>query len=94
MRLGVQSLALLSALRICRCHELWCRSQTGLGSAVAVASLGISICRRGSPQKKEILFLYDWVTWLYSRRNWHNMAINYIFLNSTFKKCFKEILFF
>ena len=28
MRLQVQSLALLSRLRIRHCHELWCRSQT------------------------------------------------------------------
>ena len=27
MRLHVQSLALLSELRIWHCHELWCRSQ-------------------------------------------------------------------
>ena len=33
----VRSLALLSGLRIQRCHELWCRSQTWLGSRVAVA---------------------------------------------------------
>ena len=32
MRLWVQSLALLSRLRIQCCHELWCRSQTWLGS--------------------------------------------------------------
>ena len=40
MRLWVQSLALLSGLRIWHCHELWCRSQTQLifGIAVAVVS--------------------------------------------------------
>ena len=37
MRLWVQSLALLSGLRIWRCRELWRRSQTRLGSGVAVA---------------------------------------------------------
>ena len=37
MRLWVQSLALLSRLRTWHCHELWCRLQTRLGSAVAVA---------------------------------------------------------
>ena len=31
------SLALLSGLRIERCHELWCRAQVWLGSCVAVA---------------------------------------------------------
>ena len=30
MRLWVQSLAMLSVLRIRRCRELWCRSQTWL----------------------------------------------------------------
>ena len=37
VRLQVQSLALLSGLRIGHCHELWCRSQTQLRSRVAVA---------------------------------------------------------
>ena len=56
MRTWVQSLAPLSELRIWHCRELWCRSQTRLGSSLAVAaavavagrsdltpSLGISI---------------------------------------------------
>ena len=38
MRLWDGSLALLSGLRIQGCHELWCRSQTRLGSGVAVAA--------------------------------------------------------
>ena len=37
MRLQVRSLALLRGLRIWRCLELWCRSQTRLGFRVAVA---------------------------------------------------------
>ena len=37
MRLRVQSLALLSGLRIWRCHEMWCRSQTWLRSGIAGA---------------------------------------------------------
>ena len=37
MRLHVRSLASLSGLRIQRCHELWCRSKTRLGSDIAVA---------------------------------------------------------
>ena len=37
MRIGVQSLALLSGLNIRHCHELWCRWQRQLGSCVAVA---------------------------------------------------------
>ena len=37
MRFRVQSLASLSGSRIWSCRELWCRSQTRLGSGVAVA---------------------------------------------------------
>ena len=37
MRWQVRSLASLSGLRILHCRELWCRSQTRLGSRVAVA---------------------------------------------------------
>ena len=37
MRLWVGSLASLSGLRIRCCRELWCRSQTLLGSCIAVA---------------------------------------------------------
>ena len=36
-RLGVPSLASLSEFWISHCRELWCRSQTGLGSGIAVA---------------------------------------------------------
>ena len=66
MRLQVQSLASLSGVRIRRCCELWCRSQTWLRSGVAVAvaqaghyssdstpSLGTSICHRWDPKKKK-----------------------------------------
>ena len=42
MRLQVQSLPLFSGSRIWRCHELWCRSQTQLGSCVAVAVVKVS----------------------------------------------------
>ena len=35
-RTQVQSLASLSGLRIRHCRELWCRSQTRLGSSIAV----------------------------------------------------------
>ena len=64
MRLQLGPLALLSGLRICRCHELWCRLQTWLRSCVAVAvaqasscssnstpSLGTSKCWEGSPKE-------------------------------------------
>ena len=37
MKLWVRSLASLSGLRSRHCRELWCRSQTQLGSCVAVA---------------------------------------------------------
>jgi len=37
MRLQVWSLASLSGLRIWCCRELWCRSQTWIGSGIAVA---------------------------------------------------------
>ena len=64
MRLQVRSLASLSGLRMQHCGELWCRSQTWLGSGVAVAvaqagsyssdltpHLGTSICCGSSPKK-------------------------------------------
>ena len=62
MRLQVQSLALLSGLRVQHCREQWCRWQTRLGSSVAVAvagshsfnstpSLGTSMCCGCSPEK-------------------------------------------
>ena len=37
MRLWVQSLASVSGLRIWHCLEMWCRSQTRLGSGIPVA---------------------------------------------------------
>ena len=60
MRLGVQSLTLLSGLRIQCCCELWCRLQTQLRSCVAVAvacgsdltpSLRTSICHMSYPKR-------------------------------------------
>ena len=64
MRIRVQSLALLSELRMWCCCELWHRSQTCLGSAIAMAvagsyssdltpSLGTSTCYRCSPKKQK-----------------------------------------
>ena len=61
---AVPSLTSLSALRIQRCHELWCRLKMRLRSRITVAvanscssdstpSLGISICYRCSPKKKK-----------------------------------------
>ena len=62
MRTQVRSPALLSQLRIRRCRELWCRSQTQLQSGVAMAlasrlqlwfdpSLETSICRGCGPEE-------------------------------------------
>ena len=64
MRMWVHSLASLSGLRIQGCCEPWCRSQTRLGSCVAVAvvqagscssdwtpSLGTSTCHGSGPRK-------------------------------------------
>ena len=64
MRTWVQSLALLSGLRIWLYRELWCRSQMGPGSGLAVPvvwagscssdltpSLGTSICCGCGPKK-------------------------------------------
>ena len=64
MRVWVRSLASLSGLRIRHCLELWCRSQTRLGSGIAVAvaqagsnssdsipSLGTSICHGCGPKR-------------------------------------------
>ena len=44
MRLQVQSLASLSGLRIQHCCELWCRSQTRLGSGAAAAVVWAGSC--------------------------------------------------
>ena len=44
MKLWVGSLASLSGLRIPHCSELWCRSQTQLGSDVAVAVVQAHCC--------------------------------------------------
>ena len=66
MRTRVRSLASLSGSGTRRCHVLWCRSQTQLGSRVAVAvakaascssdltpSLGTSMCHRCGPKKEK-----------------------------------------
>ena len=48
MRTQVQSLALLSGLRIWGCHELWFRSQTPLRSYIAMAVAQASGCSSNS----------------------------------------------
>ena len=59
------SVALLSGLRIQRCRELWCRSQTRLGSHIAVAvafgalawepphPAGVALKRKKKKERKE-----------------------------------------
>ena len=67
IRMCVQSVALLSGLRIWRCHKLWCRSQMRLGSDVAAVaaeagscssdltpSMGTSIGHKCSPKNEKI----------------------------------------
>ena len=44
MRTQVWSLASLRGSEIQHCGELWCRSQTGLGSSVAVPTVEVSSC--------------------------------------------------
>ena len=44
MKTKVRSLAAIGGLRICHCHELWCRSKTRLRSHVAVAVVEASSC--------------------------------------------------
>ena len=63
MRMGVQSLASFSELRIQHGHELPCRLKSWLGSGIAMAvanassnstpSLRTSMCLRCSPRKKK-----------------------------------------
>ena len=58
MRMRVQSLGLLSVLRIRRCHELWCRSQMQLGFGIAMAqiqplALELLYALPPTPQKKK-----------------------------------------
>ena len=44
IRLQVQSLASLNGLRTQNCRDLWCSSQTQLGSGIAVAVAEASSC--------------------------------------------------
>ena len=47
LKMQVRSLAWLSGLRIRLCRELWCRSQTQLGSTVAMAVVEAGSCSSG-----------------------------------------------
>ena len=49
MRMQVRSLTSISRLRIRHCCELWCRSQTWLGSSVAVAVVRLAAGARIRP---------------------------------------------
>ena len=62
-------------VKIRRCHGLWCRSQTWLGSSIAVAvvqagsyssdstpSLGTSICHQCGSRDTKLILLYYPVT--------------------------------
>ena len=53
MRKWVRSLALLSGLSICHCHELWCRSQTWFRSGVAMALAYVGSCSSSSAPSLE-----------------------------------------
>ena len=83
LRMRVPSLALLSGLRIQRCHSLECRSQMWLGCSVAVAvvsagscssdltsSLGASVCCWCGPKKQKNIIL----------GNYMNTESNYIII--------------
>ena len=48
MRIRVRCLALLSGLRIKRCHKLWCRWQIWLGPSVGMALVWASSCSSDS----------------------------------------------
>ena len=90
MRIQVQSLPLLSGLRVWRCHELWCRLHTQLGSHIAAAvvqasaysldstpSLGTSICCEYGPKKQT---------------NKRNYLIDFYFLKIEIgRKCFQVV---
>ena len=63
MRIPVQSLALLTGLRIRCCHKLWLRSgiavavvQAGSCNAASTLSLGTSICCSCGPKKKKKIY--------------------------------------
>ena len=79
MRTWVRALAQLSGLRIWRCHELWYRLQTWLGSRVTLVqagsyssnstpSLGTSICHGCSPKKTQKEKKIS------EKKSWYNMV--------------------
>ena len=63
MRVRVRSLALFSGLRIQSCHELWYRSQTQLGSCIAVA-----VAQAGSYSSNSTPSLGSSICWGYGRK--------------------------
>uniref|UniRef100_A0A8D0SFA3 Sulfotransferase n=1 Tax=Sus scrofa TaxID=9823 RepID=A0A8D0SFA3_PIG len=54
-RLWVRCLALLSGLRIQRCHELWCRSQTQLGSRLHACWRGMMAVFPFPPSSRNVM---------------------------------------
>jgi len=62
LRMQVWSSASLSGLKIRRCPELWCRSQTRLGSGSysSGSTLGTSICRGWSWKEKKKNYCVKW----------------------------------
>ena len=66
-RMWVQSLALLSGLRIWHCLELWCRLQLQF-QFNSTSSLGTSICHRCDPKKQKRKKNYPCGEWGGARR--------------------------
>ena len=82
MRTRARSLASLSGLWIWRCHELWCRSQTCLGSGVASNCSSIlplawelPICCRWGPKKQ--------------KKKKKSLTLSFLFLLSIPRACWK-----
>ena len=81
--------------RVSRCkllHFEWIHCEVLLYSTGNyIQSLGIDH-DWGSYEKKECMYVYDWVTLLYSR-NWHNI-VNQLYFNTKIKKIsYKDILY-
>ena len=60
MRMQVQSLVLLSRLRIWHCHKLWCGSQTQLGFRTAVAVVKAGSCSSDWTPSLGICCMWVW----------------------------------
>ena len=88
MRLQVRSLASLSGLRIPCCREPWHRSQTRLGSGIALAPDPSHSLPHPSGSHKSILQVHDFLSWgdvhlcwiLDSSYKWCHMVLVFVFL--------------